>query len=57
MVVRAGFVALLLALAIASLASRAEASDASSERPTCRVVKVVYAGHGEAERAPCRPVR
>lgn len=68
MIRRTAFVATLLAGAIVLVASQANASlDAQapageeaaaserSEKPTCRVVKVVYAGHGEAARAPCRP--
>lgn len=71
MIGRTAFVATLLAGAIVLVASQANAnqvsqapakkeaaaSDAGSatEKPTCRVVKVVYAGHGEAARAPCRP--
>ena len=68
MVARAALDASLLACALVALASRAEASlsleprgtarqaAAPAEPCTCRVVKVVYAGHGEAERAGCRPV-
>ena len=71
MIGRTAFVASLLAGAIVLVASQANASvdvrapagkeaaaaEASSatEKPACRVVKVVYAGHGEAARAPCRP--
>ncbi|TDR94363.1 hypothetical protein [Enterovirga rhinocerotis] len=31
-----------------------EAGSAAAD-PACPRVKVVYAGHGEAERSPCRP--
>lgn len=70
MVARAALVASLLACALVALASRAEASlsldprgsaqravtSGAAELCPCRVVKVVYAGHGEGERGVCRPV-
>lgn len=70
MIARIVLVASLVAFAIVTLASHTEAAPSpelrhgaveappageSRERPACRVVKVVYAGHGEAERAACRP--
>ena len=58
MIARTVLVASLLTFVLIALAAQAEATPGSrdgAERPPCRVVKVVYAGHGEAERAPCRP--
>lgn len=58
MIARTVFVASVLTFVLIALAARADPGSTSrddAERPACRIVKVVYAGHGEAERAPCRP--
>ena len=39
---------------VVTKAAEAPAAEAPAEQGTCRKVKIVYAGHGEAERSPCR---